>query len=170
MLDVPGSLEKYRLPKAVAVVQALNVTARVSTDCNNLGLPLAPGHDVINLESHADAEQERQCDDIGEVERQIDRTQISSVTTPATRSGMSVNNTSPSRRSVIHNSNAIDKSAQAPASRKAVMMVRRASRIEMGPSVALGSTFCTSARTSATSRCRSRCRSVRLRAALARPA
>ena len=39
MLDVPGSLEKYRLPKAVAVVHALKVTARVSTDCNSLVCP-----------------------------------------------------------------------------------------------------------------------------------
>ena len=39
MLDVPGSLENYRLPNAVAVVQALNVTARVSTDCNSLVCP-----------------------------------------------------------------------------------------------------------------------------------
>ena len=42
---------------------------------------------------------------------------------------------------MIHSSTAIDSSAQAPASRKAVMMVRRASRIEIGPSVAFGSTF-----------------------------
>ncbi len=45
MLDVPGWLENHRLPKAVAVVQALNVTARVSTDCNKL----------VDLERHADA-------------------------------------------------------------------------------------------------------------------
>ena len=39
MLEVPGWLENYRLPKAVAVVQALKVTARVSTDCNRLVCP-----------------------------------------------------------------------------------------------------------------------------------
>ena len=39
MLDVPGWLENYKLPNAVAVVQALNVTARVSTDCNRLVCP-----------------------------------------------------------------------------------------------------------------------------------
>ena len=39
MLDVPGWLENQRLPKAVAVVIALNVTARVSTDCSSLVCP-----------------------------------------------------------------------------------------------------------------------------------
>ena len=33
MLDVPGCLENQRLPNAVAVVMALNTTARVSVDC-----------------------------------------------------------------------------------------------------------------------------------------
>jgi hypothetical protein len=32
MLDVPGSLDNQRLPKAVAVVMALNTTARVRLD------------------------------------------------------------------------------------------------------------------------------------------
>ena len=38
---------------------------------------------------------------------------------------------------------AIDISAQAPASRKALTTARRASRIEIGPSVAFGATACT---------------------------
>jgi hypothetical protein len=32
MLEVPGWLESHRLPKAVAVVMALNTTARVKLD------------------------------------------------------------------------------------------------------------------------------------------
>jgi len=39
MLDVPGWLEKNRLPNAVAVVAALNITARVSTDWSRLVCP-----------------------------------------------------------------------------------------------------------------------------------
>src|SRR5580700_4763628 len=39
MLDVPGWLENHKLPNAVAVVQAENVTARVSTDCSRLVCP-----------------------------------------------------------------------------------------------------------------------------------
>ena len=39
MLDVPGWLDSHRLPKAVAVVSALQITARVSADCNRLVCP-----------------------------------------------------------------------------------------------------------------------------------
>src|SRR5690349_20779579 len=35
MLEVAGSLDSHRLPKAVAVVMALNTTARVRLDCSN---------------------------------------------------------------------------------------------------------------------------------------
>ena len=35
MLDVPGWLERHRLPKAVAVVMALKTTARVRLDCRS---------------------------------------------------------------------------------------------------------------------------------------
>ena len=38
-----------------------------------VGLPLAPRHDVVNLERDADAQQQWQRDDVGEVERQIDQ-------------------------------------------------------------------------------------------------
>ena len=56
---------------------------------------------------------------------------------------MSVSNTSLIRRKVIHNRMKIDASAQAPASPKARMMVRLASRIETGPPIASGATACT---------------------------
>src|SRR5271165_7609591 len=39
MLDVPGWCENHKLPKAVAVVQALKKTARVRLDCKNLVSP-----------------------------------------------------------------------------------------------------------------------------------
>ena len=39
MLDVPGWWENHRLPKAVAVVQALKKTARVRLDCKKLVSP-----------------------------------------------------------------------------------------------------------------------------------
>ena len=39
MLDVPGWWENQRLPKAVAVVQALNRIARVSGDCKKFVSP-----------------------------------------------------------------------------------------------------------------------------------
>ena len=47
------------------------------------------------------------------------------------------------RRSVIQSKMAIDISAQAPASMKAPTTARRASRIDIGPSVAVGATVCT---------------------------
>src|SRR5580704_8619176 len=40
MLDVPGWFDSHRLPKAVAVVMALKITARVSVDCSSAVLPL----------------------------------------------------------------------------------------------------------------------------------
>ena len=40
MLEVPGLLESQRLPNAVAVVIALNTTARVRLDCSS---PVFPG-------------------------------------------------------------------------------------------------------------------------------
>jgi hypothetical protein len=39
MLDVPGWCEKYRLPKAIAVVQALKRMARVRLDCRKFVSP-----------------------------------------------------------------------------------------------------------------------------------
>ena len=39
MLEVPGWWENHRLPKAVAVVQALKNTARVRLDCKKLCSP-----------------------------------------------------------------------------------------------------------------------------------
>src|SRR5262245_56131291 len=39
MLDVPGRCEKYRLPKAMAVVQALKRIARVRLDCRKFVSP-----------------------------------------------------------------------------------------------------------------------------------
>ena len=39
MLEVPGWLESHRLPNAVAVVSALQITARVRLDCNRLVCP-----------------------------------------------------------------------------------------------------------------------------------
>src|SRR6516165_4340409 len=39
MLDVPGWREKYRLPKAIAVVQALKRMARVRLDCRKFVSP-----------------------------------------------------------------------------------------------------------------------------------
>jgi len=39
MLDVPGWLDSHRLPKAVAVVAALKMTARVRLDCSRLVWP-----------------------------------------------------------------------------------------------------------------------------------
>ena len=44
MLEVPGSLENHRLPNAVAVVHAENVTARVSTD---LQQPVCPSRHAM---------------------------------------------------------------------------------------------------------------------------
>ena len=39
MLDVPGWCENHKLPKAVAVAQALKKTARVKLDCKKLCSP-----------------------------------------------------------------------------------------------------------------------------------
>ena len=40
MLDVPGWLENQRLPNAVAVVMAENITARVRLDCSSAVFPV----------------------------------------------------------------------------------------------------------------------------------
>jgi hypothetical protein len=40
MLDVPGSLDNHKLPNPVAVVIALNITARVKVDCTSAVWPL----------------------------------------------------------------------------------------------------------------------------------
>ena len=66
MLDVPGWLESQRLANAVAVVMALNSTARVSEEASRLVSPFPPGQHVIDLEGDADAEQQRQRNDVGE--------------------------------------------------------------------------------------------------------
>ncbi len=63
-------------------------------------------------------------------------TQISSVTTPASSSGISVSSTSVKRRSTIHSRIAIDRNAQTPASMKARTTVSPDSRIEIGPPLA----------------------------------
>jgi hypothetical protein len=39
MLDVPGCFESQRLPNAVAVVSALQITARVRLDCSRFLRP-----------------------------------------------------------------------------------------------------------------------------------
>jgi hypothetical protein len=54
------------------VVSALKIVARVRLDCNSAGFPLPPRHDVVDLERGADAEQQRQRDDVGEIRRQVD--------------------------------------------------------------------------------------------------
>ena len=71
------------------------------------------------------------------------REQISKVTTAAINSGTSVNRTSLNRRSTTHNRTAIERSANMAASTKAPTTVLPASRIVIGPSVALGSTAST---------------------------
>ena len=73
MLAVPGWLDSHRLPNAVAVVSALKKIARVRLDCSRFVLPDAPRRHVIDLERDADAEQQRQRDDVGEIERQPDQ-------------------------------------------------------------------------------------------------
>ncbi len=70
-------------------------------------------------------------------------TQISRVSTPASSSGTIVNSTSPTRRSVIQSRSEIEMSAVKPACMKAVVTVWPASRIAIGPPVAVGSTAST---------------------------
>ena len=52
MLDVPGWLDSHRLAKVVAVVIALNTTARVSDDARGAGLASSPGEHIVDLERH----------------------------------------------------------------------------------------------------------------------
>src|ERR1700761_8765112 len=75
MLDVPGFPESQRLPKAVAVavVSTLNVTAHLRARLQQVRFAGSPRHDVIDLECHAHAKQQRRGDDIGEVESQAKR-------------------------------------------------------------------------------------------------
>ncbi len=69
---VPGSGESARLPNAAIVVSALNRTARAVPDCRVIGLSGAPIHHEIDIERHADPEQQRQGDDVGVVKRLSD--------------------------------------------------------------------------------------------------
>ena len=72
MLAVPGWLDAQRLPKPVAVVSALKKTARVRLDVQQVRAAGPPGHHEVDVEGDADAEQQRQGDDVGEVQRLAD--------------------------------------------------------------------------------------------------
>ena len=73
MLDVPGCCDSHRLPKAVAVVKRTPDHCAGQTRLQKIGLPGAPGHDVVDLEGHADTQQQRQCNDVGEIQRHADQ-------------------------------------------------------------------------------------------------
>ncbi len=72
MLAVPGWRDSHRLPNAVPVASALNSTARARLDVSSSGRAAAPRHDEIDVERDADAEQQREGDDVGEVDRLAD--------------------------------------------------------------------------------------------------
>ena len=108
------------------------------------GLTGPPRHDVVDLERDADAEQQRQRDDVGEVELRA-RSARRFRASPRRRAaaGSSVSSTSVKRRRTIHSRIAIDRKAQRPASMKARTTVWPDSRIEIGPPLARGSTAST---------------------------
>ena len=112
------------------------ITARVRLVCNKFGLPLTPRHDVIDLEGDADAQQQRQRDDIGEIERHADQDhdlhrhharEQPAGPASAPRRAASGAPAAGSRR--------WRPSASAPASRKAPTMVSPASSTETGPRI-----------------------------------
>jgi hypothetical protein len=69
---VPGWVESQSAPKAQAVVSALKTTARIRLDFNIAVSPRRQAITKIDVEGHANAEQQRQGDDVGEVERQVE--------------------------------------------------------------------------------------------------
>ena len=73
MLDVPGWWENHRLPKAVAVVQALKKNGSRQARLQKLGLSRPPRHDVVDFEGDAHAQKQRQRNDVGEIQLQSDR-------------------------------------------------------------------------------------------------
>jgi hypothetical protein len=72
MSAIPGDLESARLPKAVPVVSALKTMARAVGERSKVGLPGAPPQHEVDVEGDADAEEQRQRDDVCEIERQAD--------------------------------------------------------------------------------------------------
>ena len=99
-----------------------------------------PRHDVVDFEGDPDAQEQRQRDDVGEIQLSPIATQISSVTTMATSRGTSVSATSLQRRSATKRISAIDTSDQTAASRNALTMVAAASTMKTGVPVAWGAT------------------------------
>jgi hypothetical protein len=59
------------LPKAMALVLALKITARVKGRLQQTGFSGAPRHDVVDLESDAGPEKQGQRNDVGGVEREV---------------------------------------------------------------------------------------------------
>ena len=139
MLDVPGWLDSHRLPNAVAVVSALKKIARVRLDLQQVGPAGAPRHDIIDLERDADAEQQRQRDDVGEVERQADQhadLQRHRARDQQRHQRQQHVGEAPQRDP---QQEAITSSAQMPAWMKALTTVSPDLRIETGPPIAVGS-------------------------------
>ena len=112
-------------PNAVPVVSAEKITARAVADASRRMQRRAPVHHEVDVERHADAQQQRQCDDVGEVQRQraapgtpppsAART-AAAPPTPARRPG--------SRRNDANRMIAIMTMAAIAALRNAAMMVR----------------------------------------------
>ena len=72
MLAVPGWRDRASEPNAVLVVSAENITARAVAEPRKRRDAAAPVHDEIDVERHADAEQQRQGDDVGEIQAHAD--------------------------------------------------------------------------------------------------
>ena len=88
MLAVPGWLDSHSEPKPDAVVSALKITARVRLDCKSVRAR-PPGHDEIDVERDADTEEQRQGDDVCEIELQSRKTagrHVKSAVRPRARS------------------------------------------------------------------------------------
>ena len=73
MLDVPGSLRQPQAPEGRCRGQGTPDHCTGQTRLQQIRPPGAPGHDVVDLERHADAQQQRQRDDVGEIQRHADQ-------------------------------------------------------------------------------------------------
>ena len=73
MLDVPGMARKPQAAERGRRGAGAEDHRAGEPRLQQVGLPLAPRHDVVDLERDADAEQQRQRDDVGEIQRQADQ-------------------------------------------------------------------------------------------------
>ena len=124
MLDMPGIARRPHATERNRVGHGAEYHRSGQSRLQQAGLPGAPCHDVVDLERDADAEQQRERDDVGEIEREADPARKFPAS-PRRRagSGIGVSSTSLTRLKAMKSKIAIATSARMPASIKAAVTV-----------------------------------------------